>query len=328
MASHTGKLTDVGKRIGRRYRRARFDRLRSNVQFDPKDAILISANPRGGSTWLFELLRNIPNTATLFEPLHKKWVPEVRALNFDWHQRIPEEADWPEAKQLFDDILSGRLLCVDTGQYSTVDDYKAAERLVIKFIRINGLLPWLTRHFEFALKPVVLTRHPFAMAASMMRHPNWQTMPKHYVFPDGRYSDYSDKDRRFLGALSTTEEAMVAKWCTRNRGFLSHPRHNQDWITLHYETLLLQPEETIRHLFAEWNIDVPPDLIPQIDTASRTSVETDFKRDKAFQLEKWRERFDPDQTARLIAIMDHFEIDLYGDDALPNMASAMAAAQT
>ena len=319
-------MSGIAGKLRHKVRQFQLDQISRQGRFDPRDSILISANPRGGSTWLFEVLTSIENTATLYEPLHQRWVPELQQIGFDWHQRIPEEAEWPEARKLFDDILSGRKLSRNVCQYSKVKDYRTADRLVVKFIRINDCLPWLLRQFDFKLKPVVLTRHPIAIAASTMRHENWQGLPSHYVFPEARYHDYSDRDRAFLERLSTVEEVRVAKWCTRNRAFLKHARHNQDWITLHYETLLLEPEATLRRLFTAWQMDMPEAAMSLVDKASRTSRETTFSDDKQQQLEKWQTRFTPDQIDRMIAILDHFEIDLYGRSAMPNMDSSMAAA--
>lgn len=327
MTSSTDLIRRTLKQAEAKLFEKRLERIAPTLSFDPRNAIIISANPRGGSTWLFEMLKQIPGTASLLEPLHKSWIDEVNELNFDWHQRIPEEADWPEARALFERILSGHLVHPKTCQHSPISHYKSADRLVLKFVRANGLLPWLLRQFDFRLKPVVLTRHPFAMAASMVRHPGWSDMPSHYVFPQSPFMEYSQDERSFLESLTTPEEVMVAKWCTRNRGLLRHPRHNQDWITLHYEILLLRPEDTIRYLFAEWNMPVPPAVLQNINKASREALETDFLRDKTYQLNKWHTRFTPQQIARLQRIMDFFEIDLYSKDPMPNLQSNLAGRQ-
>ena len=323
MGTNTSLIGRTVAKAQARLFEARLARIAPKVRFEPEKAIVISANPRGGSTWLFEALKHIPNTASLLEPLHKRWADDVNHLGFDWHQRIPEEADWPEARSLFERRLSGQTLNAKMCQHSPASSYKTAERLVVKFVRANGLLPWLVRQFAFETRPVVMTRHPFAMAASMLRHPNWQTMPKRYVFPDAPFMDYSPDDRAFLEELTTPEEVMVAKWCTRNRNLLRHPGHNRDWITIHYEYLLLHQEDTMRYLFAEWGMPVPVNVLASLKRPSREAREPDYLDDKATQLEKWTERFEPDQQARLQRIMDHFEIDLYGRDVMPNPDSSM-----
>ncbi len=300
----------------------RLKRIASGARFKAEDALIICANPRGGSTWLFEMLVDlIPDSATVLEPLHRDWVTEVRDLQFDWHQRIGEEEEWGEARDLFERILSGRMLTAHTCENSPIDDYRTASRLLLKFVRLNGMLPWLTKQFQFKYKPIVLTRHPIAVAVSMARHPQWQSMPDHYVFPKSPYVTYSDADRAYLETLSTKEEVMVAKWCTRNRGLLYHSRRNKDWMVFHYEDLVVQPGEALAEIAKSWDFDLKDQSQIDFNKASRSSVETTFATDSKVQLEKWRSRVEPDMLNRMLATLSYFEIDLYGDDPYPNKGS-------
>ena len=41
--------------------------------FEVKDSIFIFSEPRGGSTWLMEIISHIPNSATIFEPFHSHY---------------------------------------------------------------------------------------------------------------------------------------------------------------------------------------------------------------------------------------------------------------
>jgi len=49
--------------------------------YNLKDTIVISGTPRGGTTWLMEILETLPRYKSIFEPLHKVWYPEVK--NFE-----------------------------------------------------------------------------------------------------------------------------------------------------------------------------------------------------------------------------------------------------
>ena len=84
-----------------------FSKFRKNRA---EDQILIFSDPRGGSTWLTEIIKSIPNTAIIWEPLHLKYIHQLRELNFGWRQYIPEEVDWPQAKLLFTKIIEGKVL--------------------------------------------------------------------------------------------------------------------------------------------------------------------------------------------------------------------------
>ncbi|MBR9834383.1 MAG: hypothetical protein GYB42_04175, partial [Alphaproteobacteria bacterium] len=76
-----------------------------------------------------------------------------------------------------------------------------------------------------------------------------------------------------------------------------------------------------------WRTPRPTVLLARGTTPSDQALEPDSLADKATQLEKWTERFEPDQLDRLQRIMDHFEIDLYGRDVMPNPDSSMIGHQ-
>lgn len=66
----------------------------------------IFSSPRGGSTWLMEVIQQITKEPVIFEPLFigiKKH--PLNKINFGWRQYIPEDAIWEEAKIIFDSIL-------------------------------------------------------------------------------------------------------------------------------------------------------------------------------------------------------------------------------
>ena len=288
--------------------------------YDPNDAFIIAADPRGGSTWLFELLKKHPAVATLFEPLWLARVPEAIEAGFGYEQYIPEGADWPEAKAFFERVFSGGLLNKSLCAYSSSLDYFNAERLLVKFVRAKQLLPWLLEQFDFKFQPIVMTRHPVAVAVSMQRHGAWDEFKGAYRLPDDqRFGDYIEPHRAFLEGVKTVEERLIAQWCVANSYILHHPDNNKNWITLHYEHLNLAPEETLKHVYNIWGLDLPDGILADVNEASKTTIGGDFTADKKQQLTKWRQRINYADLKRYLEIFDHFEIELYGEDAMPNL---------
>ncbi|WP_299392785.1 sulfotransferase domain-containing protein [Pelagibius sp.] len=291
-------------------------------RFDPKSAITVVADPRGGSTWLFEVLQGIRGVATVYEPLHLQNVPRLRSLGIGWEQHIPENESWPEVMRFFEDIYEGKVLNRFTCSYSNPLDYYRAERLLVKFVRAKLLLPWLLNRFRFDLKPLVLTRHPMAVAASMMRHGGWQHAPAAFPIPEERFAEFFEPHRARLAAVSTVEERHVAKWCLANQYLLQHAGNNRDWITIHYEHLVLAPQAVLAHVFDAWGMQMPRRIVDRLDIRSRTTV--DLAGDKSEQVQKWRHRFDSETRRKLLDLMDYFEVDLYGAGGLPNPRSPAA----
>ena len=75
-------------------------------KFPVNYALLICGDPRGGTTWLAELIKLLPETAMLWEPLAVANVKQFKSLGFQWRQYIPEHESWPEAKALFEDLFA------------------------------------------------------------------------------------------------------------------------------------------------------------------------------------------------------------------------------
>src|SRR5678810_58567 len=101
-------------------RQYKFERLSRQLNFDPNEVIILSSDPRGGSTWFAQLINAIPHSAVVNEPLNLGQSPMAVKLKMSWRQYIPPVAQWPEAKLMFDKIFSGKYLNNGTTNYSTL----------------------------------------------------------------------------------------------------------------------------------------------------------------------------------------------------------------
>lgn len=126
--------------------------LAKRNDFDPRDALLVFSDPRGGSTWITEMIQQIPRTAVVWEPLHLRYTDAFRELGFTWRQYIPEHAEWEEARAAFERVLRGQILNEKLGSASSIKEFAQADQLIVKLCRGNALLPWLVRQFEFRHK--------------------------------------------------------------------------------------------------------------------------------------------------------------------------------
>lgn len=284
---------------------------------DPSDAVVISCEPRGGSTWLTEAILTEPGSAQIWEPLHKRWVPEVEALEFSWRQYIPVGADWPEARHLLEKILTGRVTNEWILQATPLKQFMAADRLVVKFCRANALLPWLSREFNFKRKPIHLLRHPFAVATSQDRMGNFSTRDLIHTHARRHYPEHLEPHAAYVATLETVEEQAVASWCLSNLPSLRDPEAGTRWITVYYEDLTLNPEEGLTQIFGAWGEAAPEAALEQARKPSRMTQGDALRSDPAEQVSKWRTAIAPDLISRMTAVLEHFGVTEYGDEPLP-----------
>jgi hypothetical protein len=287
------------------------------MNHDPSRAIVLSCNPRGGSTWLLDLLGRLPGTAPLWEPLYLRPAPAFRRLGFGWQQHIPEDADWPEARRVFERLLRGKMLTAWICSHTTLQAIRDADRFIVKFCRAHALLPWLTRQFTFELRPVYLARHPFAVVASQLRHGAWDHLDASFDMPDGPYSEFYTGHRAFLESLSTREEVLTAHWALGNRVPLTHPDRDRRWTTVHYEHLLTEPLREVERIFGAWGMAAPPGVAESAGAASATTRGGHDPADAGRQLGRWREAFSEAQLRRMLRVLEHFGIGCYGAEDLP-----------
>ena len=71
-------------------------------------SIIISGSPRGGTTWLEEVIQR--NIAPLYihEPFFLGRIKEIEQLGFGWMQYIPEDYKNKKMESVLYDIFNGR----------------------------------------------------------------------------------------------------------------------------------------------------------------------------------------------------------------------------
>ncbi|MGR3804876.1 hypothetical protein [Marinibacterium profundimaris] len=296
-----------------------YARLRPHA---PEQALVLSAEPRGGSTWVGELLESEGKVATVWEPLHIRRVPVARQAGFTWRQFIPADADWPEARELMARILSGQVVNDWTSSGSSLGDHLRAERLLVKFCRANACLPWLARQFDFERKPLFFLRHPFAIAASQAEMANFPFGQVVETITECPFAEARQEHVPFLQSLETVEERAVASWCLSNTATLNDPDAEKLWVTMCYENLILSPEQELERLYSTWGQPVPDRVLSQVRRPSRMTQDNALQASPEAQVRKWRDSFSDAQIARMQAVLDHFNIRIYGSDPMPALSHA------
>lgn len=288
-------------------------------RFEVNDALLICGDPRGGTTWLAELIKLLPTTAMLWEPLAVAKVNQFKSVGFQWRQYIPEHESWPEAKTMFEDLFAGKMLSSYLCQSTTTRDLAKANQLLIKFCRANQLLPWLTKEFHFNRPPIYLVRHPCAVVASQLKQGGWSHVKPNFEIPNGRYNSFYSDHTDFLRAIDTIEMRLAATWCLCNQVPLSHSGNNKRWLTITYESLLLNIEEQLNRIEKRWGIKFPQSVYDKVGAASTTTVVGSPIREGRVseQLSYWKNQLTSKQIDNILRVMDYFHVDLYNSEELP-----------
>jgi hypothetical protein len=286
------------------------------LNFPTNKSIVISGVPRGGTTWLAELLNTNKQSAILWEPLSLNFMTELKSLNFKERQFLAIDYSNPRTYTLFNNILEGKILTRGVLQRTSINQLKNANYLIIKFCRANRLLPWLTQNFEFS-KTIHLLRHPCAVVASQLKFGAWDdvnpTFTKEELMADG----FIEKYYSIIKPINTIEEKLAAIWCLDNVIPLTQNTHKR-WVSITYENLLLHPEDTFRRMDLEFS-DSIREKFYQASSTTKNGSPINSKEDVIAQLSYWKTKLNTKQINKIMTIVEKFEISVYNENILPTV---------
>lgn len=284
--------------------------------FKPLQNYLIFSDPRGGSTWLMEIIHKIVRTPIIWEPLDFNYNPRIREIGFGARQYIPENESWPEAKNFIQEIFVGKGLGYYHLSLTDLSDLFSSDKFLIKFCRANALLPWMVNEFDFKYSPIYLVRHPMAVISSQLRHGSWKMVDKDFYLPSHRFSDIYDKHLKFLETLDSQEEILAFNWCASNQYLFNHAMNDVKWITIFYEELFVNPTEQINKVIDRWGIDYDLEQLPFRKPS--ITVKGESPVGKKDQLSQWRNNLDSSQKRKIKRVMDYFEVKVYSNGIMPS----------
>lgn len=274
--------------------------------YDVADTLIVAGSPRSGTTWLGEILASAPHRAVLFEPLHLDHVPGVREAGFSWRTYVRPGTPWAEGENLLDEVLRGKVLNRWTGR-----ELRRPMRVtswVVKCIRMNRMLPWMTERFA-TKTPVLVLRHPCA-AISSQRAAGW-TQPRERVSEE-LLSDFPDV-KAVVEAAETDEELRAASWALDTLVPLRRSTPTA-WLTVLYEQLVRDVDEVVA-LFERLNLPVPARLRDLMRIPSSTTTPSTIRSDP---LSSWTTRLARGEVRNILRVTHALGLDFYGDDPDPD----------
>jgi len=277
-------------------------------RFNHNKALVITSSPRSGSTWLGNLIeKGLPGTIPLFEPLHLREVPEAQAAGFDWHTYRRPADPWPKGYHFLKRVFEGQIINSWTGRDIRLRRMLTAKQVLVKFVRLNRLLPWLTNNFDL-LPPVLLVRHPCAVVASML-NTDWGVYSKPQIPP---FLDEMPELRQCITNLTLNEEFIAAYWALDLMPALWHPKPWQ-WVLITYEELVTHPESTLDKIACRWNKSFDMNALKETIAIPSQVV----SKNGVQGVEGWKRQLDGDQISAILRVTQQFGFDFYDASTLP-----------
>lgn len=299
----------------------------SSRNYDIPNTIVVSGSPRSGTTWLAELFTSAPGAEILWEPLHLRNQPDLKRLGFNWRTIIRPERNWPEAKKVFNDILTGRRLNWHTASVCGIKGALGRKFWIVKFVRANGLLEWMADTFPIKT-PCVIIRHPCAVVSSQMhRRTLHKTVTEKVALAKLRSGDSDGVTSKFLELypkfapvlerVKTWEELLASSWCMDTYHIVSVSK-NPPWVLVPYEKLVTSGEPVLKSLLSFYGLPQSKDLIRNLVRPSSTVVGGSNVAKGVNPLIGWRSKLDKAQVKRILSVVRDFGFNFYNHKSEPD----------
>lgn len=238
----------INRRISWERWRLRKAALAANRRFRAyRDVVWLLGDGRSGTTWVGDLINADGRRRNLFEPIHPFDEPGARAAGLKPHAYLRPGEDCVSARPFIESVLSGRYISQRADRENRVRLYRG---LLIKDIFANLLARWALT-FSPHVKPVLLLRHPFAVAASKRRarRMRWMTDPKDFLSQPKLVEDHLAP---YLDLIDFAGEDYIARqvliWAVINSAPLRQFSRGEIHV-LFYEDVYLNPADALQNVF-------------------------------------------------------------------------------
>ena len=300
---------------------------------------LIAGSGRSGTTWVQDALATANGLRPVFEPLH----PAVSAVGERYaHRALAPDESHPELRRFLEAVCLGRnqdlwttyrrqrrWLFPPREKFSTLSDaarvYRNWKRFLgdvpslmrmsqgrvplVKCIRANLMLGWLSRQFECST--VLLVRHPGAVIESKLQgYWNVQAVlagfrgdAGFHELTGGRYHSLLNRDLSHVAA-------MAALWVIENQYAIEHAARDKVTV-VHYECLTSRPTLEWQHICRALSLAnvPPPKVIAKPSQQSSPAFST--SEAAAAAAPRWMRSLSPEQLGQIQEVLDEVAFGLY-----------------
>jgi hypothetical protein len=286
----------------------------------PSSAIVLAGSGRGGTTWLMNMLATVRGVQPVFEPLLPLWSQEVRTLT-GWDMADPYIRSaylrpggvYPEWYEFLSRVLAGKVRNYWT-DYDRTSYFPS--RFLIKEVRANLMLGYIHDAFEPSI--IYLVRHPCAVVRSRLAAPEpWHADVQDILAQEELVEDYLRPWVREIEKETTPAGAHAVWWAVENL-VASRELAGRRHYLVNYESLCLDPEQTVREILAWLGVSgMPPRLQFAITNSSRMADSAVSYESTAARLSAWKRQLSGEAQRHILHWARKLGIEYYDEGILP-----------
>jgi len=291
----------------------------------PEQNILLFATPRGGSTWVMEILASQPRVKYFDEPFNIRRANVAHTKLFQgWEDLMPDTNSPDALVKYMNDLAANRYPHMNPPPFRPLHRLRT-DRIVFKIHELEHLVGTLATRCNAQV--VYLLRHPVPTTLSRAVFPRLELFlwSPYYRGLIGNEQTLREIER--IVAHGSHLERGIISWCYENIVPLRHPDFDGLFVT--YEELVMNPLRSCDLLLDRLHFhdrsamlaafDQPAGNIEMSKTVTRSMfADSDERKRRTYLVTKWLQRMTAAEHATVAAILDLFGIDTYtADDPMP-----------
>ncbi len=272
----------------------------------PDKFVAVVGLPRSGTSWLAKAISLSKNVSYYFEPEHNLG-PEY------CYKYLPADKKDDTLYKHIEKSLAGRIFdeyTICEQDFKDIFFQSRADTMLVKWVRFPLCLDWIANNFP-DLKVIQIIRHPVPQFLSWAKK-GWT--PAHNLqFLLNQAELRESQLKPYLSIIEKAdnfwEQAGLFWGITAKMQLQSHRR---GWYLIEHEWLCLDPENRIRWLLNQldlnWNSDIAEFLSPY---RKKSGPGYGAPRDSRKEVNKWRNLISSDDFERLSETLQIFNLPFY-----------------
>lgn len=290
---------------------------------DIRKNIIVSGSPRGGTTWLAEILFGLKGYPLVWEPLLKKDLPEQLKKELSGWKYITLNSGNEEIKNYLDSVFSGKFLNRSVSHLHYFKSFLQLfifKGLLIKFTQANPMIPWLNRTYPIPI--VYITRHPCSVISSQLNHPAWRHVNKESVSISQNLNGDFPHLKEIHKKINSFEEVLAFRWAVENLiplYFQESLDENKIYFTS-YERIVVDRDKELKKMLRFLDHRISRNISRRLNVQSKTVRSKIDTNSISKLLYTYKQRFSPTQISNIMDIVNDVGVSIYNDDIVPEFS--------
>jgi hypothetical protein len=284
-----------------------------------KKDIFLFATPRGGSTWLMEIIASQSGMKYFDEPVNirRRNVKKTAIFN-NWEDIMPDKHRDKDIIKYLKDIKQNKYRFMNPPPFRKNHRF-FTDRLVFKIHELEHMINYVRDECDAYI--LYLLRHPIPTTLSRAVFPRLE-----YFLKSNYYREKYLTNGQYLEINKICEkgghfEKGVVSWCFENLAPLNTP-DNKNWLFISYEELLLNSDKTCRTMAEKLQLDEPLKMIKALNKPSTNIAmskkdtlsilqDSNEQRRKEKLVTKWKNKITENEEKAAFHILEIFGMETY-----------------